>query len=79
MLWFDSNASLAVERRVERAANYYREKYGQPPTLCLVHPSVAEAGLPAQVGQVELRTLESVLPHHFWIGVKPTEEPSEAA
>lgn len=79
MLWFDSNAGLAVEQRVERAAKYYREKYGQAATLCLVNPSVAKAGLPAQVGQVELRTLETVLPHHFWIGVKPAEKPSEAA
>lgn len=78
MLWFDSNRTLAVEQRVERAANYYRDKYGQAPTLCLVHPALAAAGLPAQVGQVELRTLDTVLPNHFWIGVKPQPEPDLA-
>lgn len=83
MLWFDSNRAMAVEQRVERAANYYRDKYGRAPTLCLVHPTLASAGMPKQVGQVELRTLESVLPNHFWIGVKPHPEadpqPAEAA
>lgn len=78
MLWFDSNVGLAVEQRVERAASYYREKYGQAPTLCLVNPSVAGSGLPAQVGQVELRALDTVLPHHFWIGVKPAPEAQAA-
>ncbi len=74
MLWFDSNRSLAVEQRIERAANYYRDKYGQAPTLCLVHPALAAAGMPDQVGQVELRALDTVLPNHFWIGVKPPAE-----
>lgn len=75
MLWFDANAAIGVEQRVERAARYYREKYGQAATLCLMNPQVAEGGLPARVGQVELRTLETVLPNHFWIGVKPAPEP----
>ena len=76
MLWYDAGGGMAVERRVERAAAYYREKYGQAPTLCLVHPSVGQAGLPARVGQVELRTLDTVLPNHFWLGIKPAAEPA---
>lgn len=74
MLWFDGNTGMQVEQRVERAASYYREKYGRRPTLCLVNPDLEAAGLPAQVGEVELRALDTVLPNHFWIGVKPNPE-----
>lgn len=79
MLWFDANSSMAVEKRVDRAASYYHDKYGQAPTLCLVNPAAAAAGLPARVGEVELRTLDTVLPHHFWLGIKPQPEVAEPA
>jgi hypothetical protein len=79
MLWFDSNAAVGVEQRVEQAARYYREKYGQAPTLCLMNPQIEGGALPARVGQVELQTLETVLPNHFWIGVKPEPEPAGSA
>ena len=36
MLWFDSNDEIAVSKRVERAASYYKEKYGRVATLCFV-------------------------------------------
>jgi hypothetical protein len=71
MMWFDADRNLAVERRVERAATYYREKYGKTPTLCLVHPDTGKGDLPAQVGQLEVKALDTVLPNHFWVGVKP--------
>ena len=69
MLWFDSNHGKAVAQRVERAANYYKEKYGRAATLCFVHPStLAES---SKVGGVEIQPMDTVLPNHFWLGVKP--------
>ena len=40
MLWFDNDPRTALMVKVERAADYYRHKYGQVPDLCLVHPSM---------------------------------------
>ena len=40
MLWFDNDAKAELKLRVERAAEYYRRKYGQQPNLCFVHPSM---------------------------------------
>ena len=40
MLWFDNDAKSELKLRVERAAEYYRRKYGQQPNLCFVHPSM---------------------------------------
>lgn len=40
MLWFDNDPKATLDIKVERAASYYRHKYGKTPTLCFVHPSM---------------------------------------
>jgi hypothetical protein len=40
MLWFDNDPRTALTAKVARAADYYRQKYGLVPDLCLVHPSM---------------------------------------
>jgi hypothetical protein len=43
MLWFDNDPKAALDIKVERAAAYYRHKYGKTPTVCFVHPSMLPA------------------------------------
>jgi hypothetical protein len=75
MLWFDNDPKVELVAKVEKAAAYYRAKYGCSPTLCFVHPSMippanAElAAAPLRTGGVEVRSTRSVLPNHFWIGI----------
>ncbi len=79
MLWFDSDSKSSLDVKVERAAAYYRNKYGKRPTLCFVHPSmlpeISTASQDEVQGKVyitdgvEVRSNRSVLPNHFWIGV----------
>ncbi len=81
MLWYDNDTKTALVARVERAAQYYKNKYGKPPTLCFVHPSMLpapETQAPEEEpklksGEVEVRTSPAVLPNHFWIGVSPAQ------
>jgi len=40
MLWFDNDPKAGLDTKVERAAVYYRNKYGRIPTLCYVHPTM---------------------------------------
>jgi hypothetical protein len=68
MLWFDNDSKTDLPAKIKRAATYYKEKYGQTPNLCFVHPSMVKAPAPSEVG-IELRTTRSVLPNHFWLGV----------
>jgi len=77
MLWFDNNKQRDFEAKIERATSYYEKKYGKKPTVCFVHPSmVPEKGKPQAKG-VEIRSMATVLPNHFWIGVNGKEsEPS---
>jgi hypothetical protein len=78
MLWFDNDSKAEISTKIERAAVYYRDKYGIDPNLCFVHPSMVQNGsLKTQddklkSGNVEIRTSRSVLPNHFWIGVNGT-------
>jgi len=84
MLWFDNDPRAGLDVKVERAAAYYRNKYGKMPNLCFVHPSMLANGakpLPqdagaekekesVQAGGMEVRSNRSVLPNHFWIGMR---------
>jgi hypothetical protein len=79
MLWFDNDSKASLDVKVERAAAYYRNKYGKTPTLCFVHPSMLPEVLTTSQDEVqrkvyttdgiEVRPNRSVLPNHFWIGV----------
>ena len=68
MLWFDNDIKADLPTKIQRAASYYRTKYGRTPNLCFVHPSMLPAPMNQSAG-VELRTSRSVLPNHLWMGV----------
>jgi hypothetical protein len=40
MLWFDNDPKVTLDIKVQRAAAYYRHKYGKAPTLCFVNPTM---------------------------------------
>ena len=76
MLWFDNDTKVDLAARIQRAASYYRDKYGRAPNLCFVHPSMLGAtpvntngGSNNGCSGIEVRTTRSVLPNHFWLGV----------
>ena len=74
MLWFDNDPKADLKTKIIRAANYYKDKYGKAPNLCFVHPKM----LPKDENQdpryqgVEVRSSNTMLPNHFWIGVNQT-------
>ena len=82
MLWFDNDPKVELTIKIERAAAYYRTKYGNQPTLCFVHPSMIgsittdnQGQAPLRTAGVEIRSARSVLPNHFWIGVNGINTP----
>ena len=74
MLWLDARQEGSLESRVEQAASYYREKYGQQPDLCYVNPSTEGGQVPSFVGRLRIRTDVAVQPAHFWLGVHTPDE-----
>ncbi|GAB4504374.1 MAG: hypothetical protein Fur0043_13680 [Anaerolineales bacterium] len=74
MLWFDNDPKTALTIKIARAADYYRQKYGRPPNVCLIHPSMLGGDLPEHASltasNVTVRPYRTVLPGHLWIGVE---------
>lgn len=70
MLWLDDDPRRGILERIGQAASYYAEKYGQAPTLCLLHPTTAGESLPERHDGLVLRTSSGVLRGHFWLGVE---------
>lgn len=68
MLWLDTDSKRSLEEKVQRAVEYYREKYGRSPDLCLVNTG-AFAEEEIKVGAVKVQRTRRVLPHHFWVGI----------
>ncbi|HBX68149.1 MAG TPA: hypothetical protein DEH25_01840 [Chloroflexi bacterium] len=91
MLWFDNDKQVDLRSKIERAAAYYRDKYGKAPNLCFVHPcmipanpgesissAVSQSAEKSQIQEqgVEIRTSNTMLPNHFWIGINRRESTS---
>jgi hypothetical protein len=77
MLWFDNDPKTALTAKIERAADYYRHKYGRDPNLCLIHPSMLDHANPdtgkpvlSVAEGVMVRPYRPVLPGHLWIGIE---------
>jgi hypothetical protein len=75
MLWFDNDPRTSLAKKVEKAAGYYRQKYGLMPDLCLVHPSalgpeLVDLVVELKPGRVIVQPFRGILPGHLWIGPK---------
>lgn len=68
MLWLDDDKHTTIEEKIQKAADYYHNKYGQSPNLCFVNPAMlAEA---KNIGRIQVRTAPNILRNHFWVGVQ---------
>ena len=67
MLWFDDSKNRDLAAKVDQAARHYEAKYGTRPTLCYVHPSML-LDAPASPVEIEIKSSNTVLPNHLWIG-----------
>jgi hypothetical protein len=70
MLWFDADGTVTVADKIARAAAYYQAKYGRQPNVCFLHPRTLGESHPAGIGRMDIQTSISVLPDHYWLGVR---------
>lgn len=77
MLWFDNSDQRELAAKIERAARYYQTKYGARPTLCFLHPTMLLEEKATLEG-MDIRTTNSVLPNHFWLGTADPRKASSA-
>lgn len=69
MLWFDNDPHTPLAHKIQKAAEYYRQKYGRLPDLCLVNPAMLQ-NEKINEGRITVRPYRPVLPGHLWIGVE---------
>ncbi len=67
LFWIEQT-DASLEEKVLRAADSYQKKYGQAPTLCLLHPSMLK-GSSTRLGRLRLEAKKSILPNYLWIGI----------
>lgn len=68
MLWLDDDKQRTLDDKVKRAAEYYQNKYGSMPNLCLVNKTMLAEKY--RVDKIDVQPARYVLPNHLWLGVK---------
>ncbi len=68
LLWYD-NGAQDLAAKVGRAVQRYRERFGQDPNVCYVHPATLPEG-ERQVAGLLVRPSARILLHHLWVGVE---------
>jgi hypothetical protein len=78
MLWLCTKKELLDN--IQAAADYYHQKYGRKPELCLVHPNMLK-DQSVEIEGIVVRPWRPVLPGHLWIGIedKPVQKESVPA
>jgi hypothetical protein len=79
MLWYDGDPSRGMDEKVDRAATYYRNKYGRSPNLCLIHPQTAGKSVMDSNTKIEVQVSNLVLLDHFWVGIQSEETEEQRA
>ena len=68
MMWFDNDKQTSLIAKVNKAAEYYRKKYGRSPNLCMVNPSMLNEK-DASDANIAIRPYQPIVTGHLWIGI----------
>lgn len=77
MLWFDNDPKTDLPQKIDRAAAYYRKKYGRKPNFCFVHPKMLGDTIQFKF-PLNVKPSQSILLHHLWLGVAAENEIGES-
>ena len=71
MLWFDNSPKVSLDEKIRKAANYYEDKYGERPRLCLINPKTAPYTIPegTKIAGIQVRLNRAVAINNFWMGM----------
>ena len=76
LLWYDDDPERSLEEKVRQAAQRYCQKFGTPPDVCYVHPSVLGDEQVQGVDGIRVATLPHVLRYHFLVRREGAKERS---
>ncbi|MGC9399403.1 MAG: hypothetical protein ACP5HM_09735 [Anaerolineae bacterium] len=72
LLWYEAG-KRTLSDKVTRAAQRYRERFGEPPNVCYVHPQTLPQGA-CEVEGIRVLPSPQILPHHYWVGRETGEK-----
>ncbi len=67
-MWYDGDPKRAINEKIERAAEYYRQKRGVRPNTCVINPDTVRENSVVFPG-IKIAIAPDVVPDHFWIGI----------
>lgn len=67
LIWYDNDRKRALPDKVRAAAERYRERFGDAPTLVLLNP--ADAADRDELAGLTVRTTVLVSPNHLYVGI----------
>lgn len=68
MMWFDNDKKTTLAAKINKAAAYYRKKYGRSPNLCMVNPKMLDEKDKLD-GKITVRPYQPIVTGHLWIGI----------
>ena len=71
MLWYDGSKD-DLNKRVQRAVEYYQKKYEKTPDTCHVH--LSELTEQTQMGNILVIPHKGILQRTLWLGVEEKEK-----
>lgn len=71
MLWYivDTDKKDSLEDNIRKAAKYYFNKYEKLPNTVYINPNMVTLDTQNMLDGMEIRTTNSVLPYHMWMGI----------
>jgi hypothetical protein len=68
MMWFDNDKQTSLAAKINKAAAYYRKKYGRSPNLCMVNPKMLDEKDEFDE-KIVIRAYQPIVTGHLWIGI----------
>ncbi|HMQ55586.1 MAG TPA: hypothetical protein PKE64_30185 [Anaerolineae bacterium] len=78
LLWFDSDPKRKTSDKIIQAADRFRARLKQKPTVCYLNSAEFDE-TQTEVEGIEVRPGSNILPHHFLLGVEQNSPPSKTA
>ncbi|MCB9098024.1 MAG: hypothetical protein H6632_00680 [Anaerolineales bacterium] len=69
LLWFDSDPNRNIVDKINQAAQHYRQKLAQMPTVCYVNIQDFDENC-SEINGIMLKPKSNILRHHYLVGVE---------
>ena len=66
MLWYDNTTKTDIKEKINGAVDFFKEKYGQMPKVCYVHPQSIDSEFILDK-TVKVLSNDKIIKNHIWL------------